>query len=92
MSVPERRSPIVFVVDGESEDGPVGVDEGAERVGLELQILNLGYFVIQINNPAQLLGLVCVGNSVLCYVGAFIRLKQAKSDQSYSLSRRGSAR
>lgn len=46
MSISEWRSPIIFVMDGEAKDGPIGVNEGNGRVGLELQILNLGYFVI----------------------------------------------
>lgn len=82
--VPERRGALVLGGDGEAEDGAVGVEEGAARGGLELQKLNFGYFVVHINKPAQLVGLVCVGRDVLCSSGAFMRLRQAKWAHKYS--------
>lgn len=67
--------------EGEAEDGLVGVEEGG---GPGLQKLNLGYFVVHINKPAQLLGLVCIGKRALGSRGAFSRLRQAECKREYS--------
>jgi hypothetical protein len=44
--------------ESEAEDGPVGIDESEEIVGLILKILNPGYLLVQVNDPAQPVGFV----------------------------------
>ena len=77
----EGRGALVPGCQGEAEDGPVGVQEAGWS---RLQILNLGYFVVHINKPAQLVGLVCVGGGVLGSRGAFRRPRQAECSRRYS--------
>lgn len=77
----EGRGAFVPGGKGEAEDGLVGVEESG---GPGLQKLNLGYFVVHINKPAQLLGLVCLDARVLGSRGAFRRLRQAECRWKYS--------
>lgn len=44
--------------ESEAKDGSVGIDKSEEIVGLILKILNPGYLLVQINDPAQLVWFV----------------------------------
>lgn len=62
--------------ESEAKDGSVGIDKSEEIVGLILKILNPGYLLVQINDPAQLVWFVWVVKLLLASSGDFMRLTQ----------------
>jgi hypothetical protein len=60
----------------EAEDGPVGVDKSQEIICPVLEELNPGDFLVQINNPAQLVGLGCVRSELQASRGVLTSWRQ----------------
>ncbi len=62
--------------DSEAKDGPVGVYKPKEIICSVLEELDPGDFLVQINNPAQLVGLGCVSRDLQVSRGVLMSWRQ----------------
>ena len=60
----------------EAKDSPVGIDESEEIVCLILKVLDPGYLLVEVDDPAQLFGFICVSAGLLASRGDLTSVRQ----------------